>query len=254
MKRDAGLLSAIQTTAEVIGEPLSREALVMMVADLDDYDDHQVIAALRLVRRECRGRLTLADIIARIDDGRPGPEEAWSMVQVGEQDTLVWTDEVRTAYGAASPLLADGDAVAARMAFLEVYRREVRTARAESRPVRWTASLGHDAAGRERAVADGVERGLIEWESVPALPGPYDRDEVCEATQTKIREAIAACREALTGAGSQRRADRASSAAEFEQRRAESLRALAKEQERLKQEAQGRYPAPSGRSGSGSRD
>jgi hypothetical protein len=71
-----------------------------------------------------------AHIIEQIEraarnDGRPGAEEAWaiSLAANDEHDTVVWTHECAQAWGAASPILALGDEVGARMAFKETYTR-----------------------------------------------------------------------------------------------------------------------------------
>jgi hypothetical protein len=155
------ILETLAATAELCGSPMSKPALSMLAMDLDGYPQAVVLDALRKCRREHKGRLTVEAIVSRIDDGRPGVEAAWSMIPRDEGSTVVWTEEMAKAYGAASPLLADGDVIAARMAFREVYIAEVARARDASEPVKWTPSLGHDPAGRESALRDAVERGRI---------------------------------------------------------------------------------------------
>ena len=83
------LIEAIAVAQEVTGTPLSSDGAVeAMLADLQVYPDGQVLAALRRCMREVKGKLTLADIISRIDDGRPSPEEAWSMVPLDEAGSV----------------------------------------------------------------------------------------------------------------------------------------------------------------------
>ena len=157
------LLEALAATAESIGAPpLSGVAKEFMCRDLEQYPETSVLMALSRVRREVKTqKLTLADIIERIDDGRPGAEAAWSAVSgVTEATTLVLTEEMREALTAASPLMPD-DLVAARMAFVETYRRLILTARAEGRAVKWRVSLGHDPAGRLPALREAVEKRRI---------------------------------------------------------------------------------------------
>jgi len=93
------------------------------------------------------------------NDGRPGPEEAWSMCPRGEEETVVWTEEMAYAMNAATPLLEEGDRIAARKAFMEKYTELVKEARAQGRPMKWEVSLGMDRSARrpvlERAVAEG---------------------------------------------------------------------------------------------------
>lgn len=157
----AELIQAIAVTGELTGTQLSEAAARMMMADLSEYDERAVIAALARCRRELKGRLTLAEIIARIDDGRPGVEEAWAMLPRDEYKTVVWTDEMTQAWSVALPLLDEGDEVAARMAFKEAYTRIVTTARSERKRPVWSASLGHDPRGRESALMDAVQKGRL---------------------------------------------------------------------------------------------
>ena len=163
------LIKAVVATAEVMGAELTESGAEMMCADLSEYPEPAVLAALAKCRRETRGRLTLADVIARIEDGRPGPEEAWAMIPRSESETVVWTDEMVQAWAAASPLLAIGDDVAARMAFKETYLRLIVKARATRKPVHWQMSLGHDTSGREPAIRRATEQGLISVDQAQTL-------------------------------------------------------------------------------------
>ena len=66
------LIEAIAVAQEVTGTPLGSDAAIeAMVMDLQAYPQGQVLAAIRRCMREVKGKLTLADIISRIDDGRP---------------------------------------------------------------------------------------------------------------------------------------------------------------------------------------
>ena len=155
------LIAAIGVTAEACGTPLSDAVLAIMVSDLRRYPETSVMSALAKCRLGLKGRLTLADIIERIDDGRPGAEAAWSAVSgATEATTLVLTEEMQEALAAAAPLMPD-DLVAARMAFVETHRRSILTARADGRAVRWRVSLGQDPAGRLPALRDAVEKRRI---------------------------------------------------------------------------------------------
>lgn len=155
------LQDAIAATAELCGAPLSKPALAMLALDLDAYPPPAVMMALRRCRMEHRGRLTAEAVISRIDDGRPGAEEAWAMIPRDEDGSVVWTDEMASAYGVAAPLLAQGEPIAARMAFLEHYRAAVARARLDARPATWRPSLGRDPRGRDAALIDAAERGRI---------------------------------------------------------------------------------------------
>jgi hypothetical protein len=143
------LLKAIAVCCRITGTDLPQDAVIVMADDLARYPQDQVLGALTRCRREVRYRLTLADVIERLADGRPGPQEAWAIVAPTLHDegpTIVWTDEMAQAMGVAR--MCD-DAVAARMAFLESYRALCQQARDAGVPVNWTPCLGFDKAGRD---------------------------------------------------------------------------------------------------------
>ncbi len=163
------LLEAIAVTAELTGTVMSEAAAKIMAADLARYPEPQVLEALTRCRRELKGRLTIADVLTRIDDGRPEGEEAWAMLPKNEDASVVWTEEMAQAFGVAYPLLRSGEPVPARMAFLEKYRSVVRKARDAGKPIKWTTSLGHDAMGRERVLLDAVACGRLPADYVQGL-------------------------------------------------------------------------------------
>lgn len=121
-----------------------------------------------------------ADILAQIEaaggDGRHGAEEAWALIPMTEDETVVWSVEAADAYGVCSSLLAAGDRVAARMAFKEVYQRKVAEARSRGEPVQWCVSLGSNLELRKRALAAAVLAGQMTeahaYDICPALPAP----------------------------------------------------------------------------------
>lgn len=170
------LIKAIAVTAELCGRTFSPEAAAVFVADLAPYPEHQVFKALVRCRKEVRGVLTLQDVISRLDDGRPGAEEAWAMLPKSESQTAVWTTEMSQAFGVALPLIDAGEVVAARMAFKETYLRLVGEGRDAGRPVNWEATLGHDPRGRESVLLQAVQLGRLPLEHAralcPALPAP----------------------------------------------------------------------------------
>jgi len=194
------VIEALMVTAQIMGTELSELAARVMVRDLEQYPAPAILEALRRVRREVSGRLTLAAIIERIPDGRPTPEEAWAMCPKDESVTVVWTDEMAAAYGAAAPLLKAGDMVQARLAFLERYREELRRARDEGRPVRWWPSLGHDPAGRAAVLEEAVRMGRLpaehalricpELEDRLALPGCESKQAINEENVRKVNDML----------------------------------------------------------------
>jgi hypothetical protein len=163
------LIEAVAVTAELCGREISAGAARVMLADLQGFPEPAVFGALKRCRREVRGTLTVQDIVSRLDDGRPGPDEAWSLIPQDELRSVVWSDEMATAFGVALPLLQVGDRVAARFAFREAYVKAVGDARDACRPARWTPSLGLDPQGREQALREAVDRGRIGIDMARAL-------------------------------------------------------------------------------------
>lgn len=174
MKATEKLIQAFGVTLEITGTEVSKGAAKVMLHDLAAYPEEHVLGALRRCCRELKGKLTLADILQRVDDGRPGPEEAWSMIPKDEASSVVWSTEMREAYSAAQPLIADGELVPARMAFLEKYRVLVQRARDERKPIEWEFSPGTDKDLRELSLLDAAEKGLLTVEAVRGLL-PYHR-------------------------------------------------------------------------------
>lgn len=173
MDIDPQIAEALAVTAELTGTQISPGAARVLAQDLAAYPKAQLLGALSRCRRELKGRLTVAEIVNRLDDGRPGPDEAWAMIPRGEEETTVWTEEMATAYGAAAPALADGDRAAGRAAFREAYIAAVADARANAKPVAWQVSLGHNRAGREGAILEAVQKGrLTHAQAERYLPNP----------------------------------------------------------------------------------
>ena len=171
------LLHALAVTAELTGSEFSEAAARVMADDLEAYPLAQVLGALTRCRRELRGRLALAAIIERLDDGRPGPNEAWAMVPQDEATSVVMTDEIAEAFGVAAPLLRAGQIIAARSAFIESYTAAIAKARSEHRPLRWFPSLGQDPTTRAQALEEAVRKGrLTAGHAHAVLPTP-DREQ-----------------------------------------------------------------------------
>ncbi len=167
------LLQALAVTAELTGTELSEAAARVMADDLAAFPLRQVLGALTRCRRELKGRLTVAAIVERLDDGRPGPNEAWAMIPQDESGSVVWTSEMAEAYGVAAPLLAEGQVIAARSAFIEAYAANVTRARAEQRTPHWFPSLGHDPLTRAAALDDAVRKGRLAVDHAQSLlPAP----------------------------------------------------------------------------------
>ena len=169
------LLEAVKATYLTIGQDVTDTQLAIVTSDLQDYPLADVLASLSRCRKELR-KLALVDILDRLPHSHPGPEEAWSIVSSSMRDesiTIVWTDEMRFAFGIANAL-AD-DPVGARMAFKEHYTKLVNEARALGEKPNWCVSLGTSPSGREHAITQGVKAGRLTLEyAQKLLPHPED--------------------------------------------------------------------------------
>lgn len=163
------LIQAVAVTAELCGRTFSEPAARVFVQDLSRFPEDAVMKALARCRREVKGVLTIQDVVSRLDDGRPGVEEAWSQMPFDESQSVVWTDEMAEAFGIARGLLDEGDRVAARMAFKEAYTRMVGAARDAGKPVRWTPSLGFDKSGQQAVLAEAVAHGRLGYDHAQEL-------------------------------------------------------------------------------------
>lgn len=171
------LVELLVATAEVIGDEIRPSAAALMVEELSMYPLPSVVGALAACRRELKGRLSLAAILERIDDGHPTPNEAWAIAfaAADERNTVVWSAETRDAWDQVRALYDVGDRIGARMAFLEKYSALVKAARAARRPASHGMSLGHDADVRDLVLRKAVERGQLTHAAVAphlALPAP----------------------------------------------------------------------------------
>lgn len=191
----ASLATAVCATAETLGQTMSAGAARLIAEDLADYPAQDIKAALQACRRELTGKLTLAAILQRVQaaDGRPEANEAWSLALAAsdEFDSVVLTDEIQLALGAARAVLEAGDKIGARMAFLSAYQRQVDTARRQARPVKWSLSPGFDPQRRLMAVEEAGRLGR--------LPAPVVQQYVAELTHEPITQDGAAIAGLLTG-------------------------------------------------------
>lgn len=177
----------IAAEADVHRAPLSPGSLRVYWSALRDMSLDQVAQALLAHERNPdRGQYmpTPADIrreyLSSVDDGRPGPEEAWGIAVrlMSQEATVVVTDDIMCAWDVARPICEIGDRIGGRKAFLEKYQ-SLATHGPVGR-VRWWPSLGHDPAGREAAIAEAVHLGRLRAEDAarylpyhdtPALAG-----------------------------------------------------------------------------------
>jgi hypothetical protein len=167
---------ALTLAFQYVNQPMADAAIAEMAHDLTGYPLENVLAALKRCRSELKA-IRYGDILDRLPGGHPGPEEAWSIIahaMTNEALTLVWTDEMREAYGVANGVAEEP--VQARMAFKEKYTQLVSEARVNRLTPKWSVSLGHDIHGREGAVLEAVQKGRLSLayarKLVPSLPEP----------------------------------------------------------------------------------
>jgi hypothetical protein len=163
--QDEDLIERIAIAYEVCGGVKNSSGAAQVIFNtLKKYPYAAVCAALERCISEVP-RLSLAEIIKRIDDGRPGTEEAWGMIPKSEHETVVWTHEMSTAYGACHRLIKSGDFIAARKSFIEAYQRLLVAARAKKTSVKWTVSPGTDKSHQDGIVKQALAAGKIDTET-----------------------------------------------------------------------------------------
>ncbi|KAA3633843.1 MAG: hypothetical protein DWQ08_01340 [Proteobacteria bacterium] len=167
------LVKALAVTAALTGTDLTEIQLEAMVRELAAYPADAVFSALRRCSREVKYRLTLADVIQRIDDGYPSPEEAWSLVPKSEWESAALCPPMLTALAEISGWM-DDDLTGARIAFMRRYRELVEAARSNGTLPVWTASLGFDSKGRDAAKQEAQERNarIYGAQHYPPVPKP----------------------------------------------------------------------------------
>lgn len=162
------ILKVLQLMGQMHDKKITEDAAKLMIFDLEVYEEVKVLKALNLCRSELPRFPTIADIIARIDDGRPGSEEAWSLLPKREEDSCVWTEEMREVFEDVRSLIQE-DLVAARMAFKEIYPKVLSRARSEGKKVKWSVTLGQDSSGHEKVLIAAIEKNRISFEEANRL-------------------------------------------------------------------------------------
>jgi hypothetical protein len=162
------VITTLAAMSELFNRTMSPEAIELLLSDLEAYTPAQILKALAKCRRELSRFPTMSDIASRIDDGRPGSEEAWAMIPKDEMRSVVWTTEMQRAYSVAAPLI-DQDKVAARIAFKEAYEREVSEARLNAEPVVWEASFGQDKNHRQTVLIEAMQKARLPVDEVAGL-------------------------------------------------------------------------------------
>lgn len=166
------------------GKVFSNRNMAMIFDDLSDYSFEIVSKAIKIHRKQNKFAPTAADIIEIVGNysgsKHIGAEEAWAIAleSFDEYSTVVWTQPIAEARGAAYGLFLDGDKVAARMAFKDAYARIIKTA---DEP-RWIVNEGFDKARR----ADAVKQAVL----LKRLPAGIEARYMLEAPTTTTQKLI----------------------------------------------------------------
>lgn len=180
------IVRTLAVVVEVTGTELSSAAAELIVRQLGNYPAKAVLLALERCALECRSRLTLADIVSRLADGRPGAEEAWAAFPKREEDAGLVTEEMSAAWGVAAALYAS-DQVACRMAFKEAYERKLKAARLAGKAVVWAISPGFDKSSTEGVVIEALRKGLVPERHALQFVPPEHHERVLVAAGLRAR-------------------------------------------------------------------
>jgi hypothetical protein len=155
------IADALTIAFHFTGQSVPDIVIAEMARDLSVYDEKDVFVALKKCRDKGRF-IKFSDILDQLPNGHPGPEEAWAIVApllTDESRSAVWSDEMRTAYGAALDV-AD-DKVQARMVFKEIYEKAVSDARAQKLKPTWALSKGTNKPELERVIVEGIKANRL---------------------------------------------------------------------------------------------
>jgi hypothetical protein len=99
----------------------------------------------------------------------PDGNVAWSTVQQN-QKSILWTDEMRLAFGDAYALIQENDMVAARMAFLKAYEERCKESVRQNKPPVWKISYGEqrDDDQLNKLLIEGVNEKKISIQTAMA--------------------------------------------------------------------------------------
>jgi hypothetical protein len=198
----------LQAAFDVLGKTpaakvVSPTAQALFFQALAEYPMPQVRAALAAHVKRGKFTPTPADVVEHIEastngDGRPGPEEAWAIALASqdERDTVVWTSETAQAWQLARQVMETSGPITARKTFTETYTRLIAAARAQRRPVAWSAHLGWDKAQQGLVLQRAVDQGLLPAPSVAGLlPAPEVPDSALSlegrAQLAKVKQMLA---------------------------------------------------------------
>lgn len=143
------------------GKPVGPDAFDLWFGLLESYNLSAVIDAINKHTKITKFPPTPHHIIEIIGDGfgYPSPEEAWNRLPKGETDGGYVNQQMMDGFSACSDSLERGDMVAARMAFIESYKKNVETAKLNGQPADYFYS-SPTGVGREEML-ENKHRDLL---------------------------------------------------------------------------------------------
>jgi hypothetical protein len=176
------IIQAIAITAELTGTQLSDNAMVIMAEDLMAYPLDKVLIAFARCRRELKGRLTIAAILERIDDGWQPAEEAFNTLVEGwsnENLSILTTHTAMQSAESAAALFNAGDKYRAGTAFKTAYERIVSEKKAKGIQPDWYVSAGLDKEQLAQVVKEATANGRITNDyALALLPASQERMDI----------------------------------------------------------------------------
>lgn len=157
---------------EMQAKPITTATIDMIIKTFELFDYNTLKTAINkvLMKGQLVTTATVLPIIQKCD-GRMESDEAWSrsLLAFDESATIVWTDEMSAAWGAAEDLYNNGDRVGARMAFKQCYERLVEENRLNRVPLNYWISYGTDVQRRIGAIDKARLEGLISNDKANSL-------------------------------------------------------------------------------------
>ena len=188
-------MAVVMTTADLYDKTIKPERVAVYWEALKHRELADIKVAInKHVQDAERGRFfpLPADVSAQLPAERSlwiGADEAWAMCPKDDQVSAAVFVEMMQALDVANPLIADGDMIAARMAFRSAYERIVGEAKTEGRKPKWFPSLGEDKAGRHSAQVKAVEMTNLALPAAERLSLPKQEVDGCVGLEYLTSEA-----------------------------------------------------------------
>lgn len=157
------MLSLVYLMAEYHDHEISDSKAAMLAMDLEGFTPKTISDAWVRYRKNAKNTRmpNVGQLVELIEDGNPCAQIAWGMMPKSEDDSIVWSDEMREAWAVSWPLIREGNVTGAYFAFKEAYEAAVLKCRTSGKSPKWSASFGHRKSGRELAVVEAVSTKRI---------------------------------------------------------------------------------------------